>query len=370
MEGPSFQQVPLNSAYRFAHIDALRAFSVTIVVVAHSGLGYVVPGGSGVTIFFTISGFIITLLLIKEKERTGRFSIYGFYERRAVKIFPPLLVLIIIPGVIWNLMREGEWGGLVAQVLFAFNWLKAQGGSDVLPGSGVVWSLSVEEQFYIVWAVLWLFLARRVNYLKATVIVAASTATLSLLLRIVYFALEVPVSRIYYGTDTRIEGIAIGVLCAVFVTRSLTDRPRWMNPWTESSVLLTAVAIFFLSLLFREEWFRYTFRFTLQSLSAAIVISYGLLASSSRLRTVFDLIATNRVVSYIGLSSYSIYLVHYPLIIGFRSIVRGDSTSWLLIVACVAMSIAAGCLIYRWLEVPIQRWHKARRWRADSAKSG
>src|SRR3954469_19419128 len=88
---------PLNSANRFAHIDAMRAVAVGLVVVAHAGLDRVVPGGSGVTIFFSISGFIITYLVLRERDSAGGFAVGHFYLRRALKLGPPLVVIVFIP---------------------------------------------------------------------------------------------------------------------------------------------------------------------------------------------------------------------------------------------------------------------------------
>lgn len=151
-----------NTHGRLAHLDGMRAFAVLLVVVAHAGLGHLVPGGSGVTIFFAVSGFIITHLVLRERDRTGGFDVGGFYVRRAVKLLPPLLVAILLPTLVWSVWHPVDWSALAAQLFFYFNWTKASGAEfDALPGSGVVWSLSIEEQFYIVFALSWLLLVRR-----------------------------------------------------------------------------------------------------------------------------------------------------------------------------------------------------------------
>ncbi|WP_181365120.1 acyltransferase family protein [Arthrobacter sp. HMWF013] len=90
----------------------MRAFAVMLVVVAHAGLGLIIPGGSGVTIFFTISGFIITYLMLRERDKTGGFSLGGFYFRRAVKIAPPLILAVVIPTLIYAIFEDINWGGL------------------------------------------------------------------------------------------------------------------------------------------------------------------------------------------------------------------------------------------------------------------
>ena len=147
-----------NSDNRYAHIDAMRALAVMIVVVAHAGLGRTVPGGSGVTIFFTISGFIISYLLLRENDATGGFGIRAFYVRRLLKIGPPLLIAVLIPTLILALFKTINWSPFVGIVFFYFNWFKVAGGDAPLPGSGVVWSLSIEEQFYLGFALIWLLI--------------------------------------------------------------------------------------------------------------------------------------------------------------------------------------------------------------------
>ncbi len=129
-------EVRKNTAGRFAHIDAMRAFAVLLVVVAHAGAGLIVPGGSGVTIFFAISGLIITLLVLREQDKTGGFAIGGFFFRRAAKILPPLIVVVLVPSLVWACFGPLDWGALAAQIFFVFNWVKASGDLfHVLPGS-------------------------------------------------------------------------------------------------------------------------------------------------------------------------------------------------------------------------------------------
>ena len=118
----------------FAHLDALRAGAVMLVVVSHAGVA-VVPGGSGVTVFFVISGFIITHLLLREYERHRSFDVLGFYSRRALKIFPPLLVIVIVPSLIYGAVRAVSWFDVAGQLLFFFNWAYVDSQVSVLPGS-------------------------------------------------------------------------------------------------------------------------------------------------------------------------------------------------------------------------------------------
>ena len=144
---------------RFQHIDAMRAFAVALVVFSHAGLTFV-PGGSGVTVFFCISGFWITYTMLRERERTGGFDWGGFYFRRAVKLAPPLVLIIVIPTLIYSLFHRIDWLDFLGQVFFFFNWRYTDSEVLVMPGSVVTWSLSIEEQFYLVIALVWLAAVR------------------------------------------------------------------------------------------------------------------------------------------------------------------------------------------------------------------
>src|SRR6185312_12980033 len=126
-----------DSQNRYAHMDAIRALGMLLVLFAHAGLAAVVPGGSGITMFFTLSGFIITFLMLREKDQTGGFKIHDFYLRRALKILPPLVVAVIVPTLILSLVRTIDWSAFFGIVFFYFNWLYAAGIQAPLSGSEV-----------------------------------------------------------------------------------------------------------------------------------------------------------------------------------------------------------------------------------------
>ena len=352
--------VPVNAANRFAHIDALRAFAVMLVVLAHAGLSAIIPGGSGVTIFFSISGFIITFLVLREKDKTGGFSITGFYTRRFLKIAPPLLVIVGIPTLIYALGHELDWGAVLAQFFFVFNWFEIDGVSTVLPGSGVVWSLAIEEQFYIVFALFWLFGARFRHWRLILALCAGATVISSTSVRLVFAASPLLSERIYFGTDTRLDAIAWGVLAALGYHTWLARGQkggRLSTVLASDWMLLGAILLYLLSLLIRDDWFRDSMRFTIQSLATCAVILYGQLPGRGPVRRVFYAVSVFRPVALIGLASYSIYLVHYIVADAVRPWLAGlpAAASYLLI---VALGVGAGIVSYLWLEVPLHRLYK------------
>lgn len=350
---------PVNGQNRFAHIDAMRAFAVLLVVVAHAGLGHIVPGGSGVTIFFAISGFIITFLLLRERDNTGTFSVAGFYLRRVIKIAPPYITVILAPTLLYSLWAAVDWVGVLAQTFFAYNWIKTQ-GLAVLPGSEVVWSLAIEEQFYIVFAAIWLLTIKSAYWRSITVISACAGILFSTGLRLFLASSSTQSDRIYYGTDTRLDGIAWGVLAAVILHYWQSDRQthrRLVTALSKDWMLCGAILIYLLSLVIRDEWYRDTFRFTFQAVASSLVILYGMLPGEGVIRKVFNSVVQSRILNLIGAASYSIYLVHLIL----NGIIRDEMTGMPLAFSVTTLSlvgIMAGIVIYYLIEIPTHRFGK------------
>jgi len=343
---------------RYAHVDALRAIAVMLVVVAHAGLGHVVPGGAGVTIFFTISGFIITHLLLREWTRTGGFSSSHFYLRRFLKIAPPMVGIVLIPTVIYiALGYDVALGHVAAQVFFVFNWVHATGHApNALPGSGVVWSLAIEEQFYILFAAVWLLAVRSPNPVRLLGWGGALVAIASAGERVAFALVDASgyTDRIYYGSDTRAEGLAIGVLTAVAFFKISNGAPARLERLTgHPAVPYLACAGFLFSLVLRDEFFRDTARFSIQSLATAALILYGF-KGRGPVRPILDAVAGNPVVRAVGLASYSIYLIHLPLIL-LAERALDQWTGLIGVSVAVVGSVAAGILFYRVVEVPFER---------------
>jgi len=339
----------------------MRAVAVMLVVVGHAGIGHIVPGGAGVTIFFAISGFIITTLLLKEWDRTGGFDVGGFYARRLVKLAPPIVVVLVIPTIVYAAVGGLiNWSAFAGQILFYFNWIKLD-HPDVFPGSAVVWSLSIEEQFYIVFALLWLWLVKSPHAIRWLGIASIVTIILSTGLRVLLASPgnEYIADRIYYGSDTRADSLAWGIFAALLLRRWHKSKPTAgpIERWSGSGwVLITAVTVFLVSLLIRDDWFRQTIRYTLQSITTCAVIIYGFNASSGFVAAIFTRLSRIKSVQLIGLASYSIYLVHLSLIMLFKDYLD----AWPLaarVVAFTALSTVVGILIYKLVEVPARKMY-------------
>ena len=346
------------SAKRIAHIDALRACAVLLVVGMHSGVT-VLPGDGGVTIFFVVSGYIITRGLLREQSLTGRFDARGFYWRRAVKLGPPFLVLVLLPTAVYALTTGVSAVAIAAQTLFSYNWLEVARpdiAGEVLPGTSVVWSLAVEEQFYIGFALIWFFSARLRWQGRWIAGAAVAVAIGSFGTRCLLVATNGDYAHVWHGTDTRIEAIALGVLVA-YVMRAHNDQGRlpWVgNLGRDRTLVVAAVLMLLASLVLNGPMTEPMLRPSVHAWVAALVIAYSSVPGSGRLRPLYERVLSNRTINLIGLASYSIYLVHFVAILQMESLL-GDG-SWLLIPVNVGVSVILGVLAYKLVEVPASRY--------------
>lgn len=370
MSGSVAPPTSLTSPARYAHLDALRAVAVMLVVTAHAGLGAVVPGGSGVTIFFVISGFIITHLVLKEFDKTSGFSAGGFYYRRFLKLFPPFLVVVLIPTIVYSFFAQINWSSVSGQVFFYFNWIyMKREDPHVLPGSGVVWSLSIEEQFYIVFALLWILALRSRYAIRLLAIVAVACTVWPLFLRaVLVFGDNATHFRVYYGTDTRVDALAFGVAAAVFYRAVMRRNGESPSRWIERTrrvaahdgVFIAAIVLYVLSLVIRQPEFRETLRYTFQSIATVELLLFGFLAGPTMLRRQFERISGWAVIRYVGLASYSIYLIHFTV----DMTLRDPLASWpspLAIATKIALGTGAGLLVWLVIEKPVEKFKNRRR---------
>jgi peptidoglycan/LPS O-acetylase OafA/YrhL len=201
-------------------MDGLRALSFFIVFVAHAGLGSYVPGGFGVTIFFFLSGFLITTLMRVEYERLQALNVRHFWVRRLLRIWPPFY-LVLLTGIAAALIFEPgslSIGAVRAQLLHFANYCTVWHGFNGEPdGTGVYWSLAVEEHFYLVFPWIYLAMQRAGMTQRNQALLLWGLCGAVLLWRIVLVAIyHAPSDRTYMATDTRIDSILFGCALAVW----------------------------------------------------------------------------------------------------------------------------------------------------------
>ena len=263
---------PESSAEVGLHIpslDGIRACSFLIVFTSHAGLQRFLPAQFGLTLFFVLSGYLITTLLRVEAERTGTVSLGQFYLRRVLRIFPPFYLILAALAALTALGLLGSTltpGALLAQACHLTNYYIIRRGwwEGMPPGTSVYWSLAVEEHFYLFFPLLFLLLRWRVGAGRRFALVLLALCAAVLLWRFVLvLGMHVSRDRTYIATDTRIDSILYGCLLAVWRNPVLDGeasgrRLLWL--WLPLGAIAVAA-----SLLVRGPVLEQTVRYTLQS---------------------------------------------------------------------------------------------------------
>ena len=297
-------------------LDGIRALSVLIVVLGHSGLQTLVPGGFGVTIFFFLSGFLITTLMLAEHERTGGINVLNFYARRVFRLMPPLVLsLAIAYGLTYfGLLGGGITGeGLLAQLLYFANYygLFFDPGNTVPDGTGILWSLAVEEHFYIFYPLLMTALLGCALRPRAIAVVLGLICLAVLAWR--FHLVHAPgfiSDRTYYASDTRIDSIALGCILALAMPPMQRPGPAASMSPLHWALLASATGTLLVTLLYRDPAFRETARYSIQGLALMPVFYLAVRFAEAPLFRLLN----RRWVMTLGTYSYAIYLIHYVII--------------------------------------------------------
>lgn len=284
-------------------IDGLRAVAISLVVGAHYGLDRFVPGGFGVTLFFFISGFLISRLLLQEYALTNTVSISQFYIRRFLRLAPALIVMIAIVSFVFFMLNGFVVPSEISAGMFYFmNYYLLIEGPTQMP-LGALWSLAVEEHYYLVFPAL---IALYGKHTKPLVLFLLSLCVAVLIWRIILvIRLHVPMNRTYLSTDTRLDSILFGAVLAVALQTEW--RNRLQAVLVNQFVVAFAILLLLLSFLYRDPVFRETLRYTIQG-TALLSIFYCALVAPG-----FSFIRKGLECSFaiwIGKLSYAIYLWH------------------------------------------------------------
>ncbi|MFZ6772451.1 acyltransferase family protein [Undibacterium sp. SXout7W] len=338
----------VTSQQRVLALDGLRAVSILLVLFSHAWLGHIIPGGLGVTIFFFISGFIITRLMIEEWDSTGTISIKKFYIRRFFRLMPALVVFVLlslavmmVAGVQWR------WVELLSVFFYYANYYGifiGFSGDALPPPLSITWSLAVEEHFYMLFPFFFLTV---IAIPKRFFLISISILLIALMWR-VYLAYGVglehlPHYRIYKATDTRADSIVYGV-CLSFLLARVPASFAWLS---QKRTVLTGVVLMLFSLLYRNEEFRETFRYSIQGIALTCLFCYLVLTP-----TFASQILSHRFFVYIGKISYSLYLYHW-LVFGVITMWLPDLGLYFRIGLMLFLSFVLAHLSYRFVEQPM-----------------
>ncbi|WP_080799462.1 acyltransferase family protein [Arabiibacter massiliensis] len=348
-------------------LDGLRAFAVLAVIAYHMGLAWAPGGLLGVTVFFVLSGYLITSLLLIEWDDTGKIDLPRFWLRRVRRLFPAIVLVILCTAALCTLLdhslltklRDDMWAAL----LWVTNWwyifhdvsyFEALGAPSPLTH---FWSLAIEEQFYLVWPVV-LFLAHKLGAKRTTMRNATlALALLSAAEMALLFDPAADPSRVYYGTDTRAFSLLIGAWLA-FVWPShllgakssvhLTKNVRAAFDGVGIAAFAGLVAMAVLVDGFSPFW--YYGGTLLASVLTAVLIAVMVHPASLLGRA-----AGAKPLVWVGLRSYGIYLWHYPLLLLMNPRTFTGETPWWLYLVQLAVVFACAAFSYRFVEDPIRK---------------
>ena len=362
---PSAETTSRAPGYRVIGLDGVRAIAVILVILYHLSPGAVIGGYIGVDLFFVVSGFLITTLLLREREATGRIRLGAFWRRRARRLLPALGVLLLVCCTAAYFVGRDVLVGLGQQVIgavtFSSNWLFLLAESDYFSSSVPelfrnLWSLAVEEQFYVLWPLLLVLVFVHIpKWLRITLIalIAAGSAVWMAVLWSPDAA-----TRVYYGTDTHAFGLAIGAVLAV-VALKWPERPL---EWARSHRRILGVAgwialagILALGFVMPEnEQIVFQGGLAAVALLSAVLIA-ALLVPGSLLGRILE----TPPLRWIGQRSYGLYLWHWPVFIlvvaGLPTWTRDGWWGWALGGIALVLTVGAAALSYELVEKPIRR---------------
>ncbi len=334
------------------HLDGLRGISILLVAISHAGLGKLVPGGLGVTVFFFISGYLITSLLVSERERTGQIDLYSFYLRRFWRLTPPVVVHVALALALIFLVNGAIRWAEPASILFYFsNYYKLFPHYTMVNGEyspfDIYWSLAVEEHFYLVFTPMLMFLRSKRSLLVLVGVLLLVPVGVRMWVT-ANFGEVFSSEYTYRATDARMDSIAYGCLLALMGGSAFRG--------TRGVVLFFAGLMALLaSLLVRDEYFRQVLRYSLQGVSLYLVC--GAMVFSERLGVVRKLLS-NAVLVYVGKLSYAMYLYHWfalvivYLVVGHNHFtLQWQGLYWLL-------TLSASVASYHCVEVPSVKWRR------------
>jgi peptidoglycan/LPS O-acetylase OafA/YrhL len=355
---------PPGATARLAGLDGLRALAIVAVLAFHLDPSWLPGGFLGVDVFFVVSGFLITTLLVRERTANGRIDLPGFWARRARRLLPALLVCVPASVLLARLSEGDLLVGIERQVAGAFtftsNWLEIGAGSDYFAATSPqllmnLWSLAVEEQFYLLWplAVLGLLaLTRRPEARAAAALGLAGASAALMALRV---DPEHP-TRVYYGTDTHVTGLMLGAALAFAYAaphRAWTTSAWWAEHRRQVAAAALVTLLGLMALVGEDSVLTFRGGILLASVATTVLVLV-VVERPGRLRAVLELPPAR----WVGARSFGIYLWHWPvfLVIGQDLPVAPGGPAYLLTrLWCVVVTFVVADLSYRFVETPVRR---------------
>lgn len=345
------------SKFYIPSLDGIRTVAFLIVFLSHAGMGYLVPGGLGVTTFFFLSGYLITTLLRREYEQNKIINLKYFYLRRILRIAPGFYIVLFLGAILTLLgVLEGkmELPAFLSQALHYYNYYEFfNGASGVAVGSATYWSLAVEEHFYLIFPLLYISLLKMRLSRKQQMLIFWGLCLVFLIWRsVLVFGMGATEQRIFHLSDTRMDSILFGCALAVYGNPVLDDPYGSERLW-KYFLLPFGITLIIFSLLCRYPEFENTVRFTIQGLALHIIFIAAIRFPNW---VVFQVLNWNWM-RFIGLLSYSLYLVHdtslqaiYFYLPQIHIALQGAIS--------LLISFTLAYAIYRYIELPCTKLRK------------
>ncbi|HEC2226757.1 TPA: acetyltransferase [Staphylococcus delphini] len=360
-------------------LDGIRAVAVIAIIIYHLNPQWLWGGFLGVDTFFVISGYLITSLLLTEYHNTGKIELTSFWLRRVKRLIPAVLFLVMGVLVLTLIFMPTEIQKVradsIAAIFYVSNWWYIMQNVDYFEQFAVqplkhLWSLAIEEQFYLVFPIVLLSLLSFIRRLKSIRIIFLILLVISMITMMVLYVPNENVARVYFGTDTRIQTLLMGVLLALvwppFQLKAKVNRKMRMMIDTAGVV---GLAILFICFKFVSETnsILYYGGFFLISAVTLLVI-----ASSVHPSGYFAKFLGNKVFTFIGSRSYSLYLWHYPIIVLIHhQFVQGQIPPLVYVVEILLMILMAE-FSYKFIEQPFRKegfnifaFHHLKNWRSQ-----
>lgn len=345
----------VNNNKYIPYIDGCRGIAISIVVLSHAGLGNIIPGKFGVTLFFFISGFLITKLLLLEYHEKNSISLKKFYLRRFFRLYPALLGMIGVSLITASLIPCSIPLKDIIAALFYFTnyyigWIRDP-GEDCMRILDIIWSLSVEEHFYFIFPFLFIWLLKRKKNDQGRLLLYTMFALciLALLARIQLYLnnsnnISYVTGRVYFSTHTRMDSILWGCIAAVLLFKS--EASWYKKMLSKNSYLAFGFLLLVLSVGIRNQAFRETLLFSFQGIGLLIIIP----SLGYRKINFFMTILEHKSLIFIGHISYSLYLFHWVAAKFANSRTEEHSLNWQLIFWPMAILLSLGS--YYGIEKP------------------
>ena len=358
-----------NKAKYLPSIDSLRALAVLAVIIYHIDVNYLPGGFLGVDLFFVLSGYLISSLIIKEYKKTGTLNLYNFYMRRARRLLPAvyfmitvcLLFMVLFNGV---LLRKSHLDAVFGYI-YSSNWWYIFHKLDYFDSFGAqspfkhLWSLAIEEQFYMFFPLIFLIFNRQKkeegqssSLNKNFLYIVLGLILISLVTHILLFDIN-NINRIYFGTDTRAFSLLVGVVGAlVYPMDKLSSSTNVKESVLYSVVSLTSISTLIAIMFYTSEYNTWLYRggFLLVAVLGLIII-----ISSGKQHTFISKALSFRPIVFIGKISYSLYLWHFPIIVLTTPVSEIGNPNLFYVTLRIILTFIAATLSYLFVETPIRK---------------